>query len=156
MFRIRAINKWGYGTYSPTATIQASAAPNDLTTSAVTSNSGTSVRIEWSEPTYNGSAITSYDILIKQNDGNWSNETVYCSGLSGPIILARACEIPLTTLRASPFSLLFNEIVVAKVSSTNAVGTSSGYSPENTAGALIYTEPITMVAPVRGDITHPG
>jgi len=61
-FRIRAINKWGSGIYSATATIQASAAPENLASAVVTSNSGTKVRIAWSAPTNNGNAITSYDI----------------------------------------------------------------------------------------------
>lgn len=155
-FRIRAVNKWGFGFYSTTATIQASAVPNNLSSAVVTSNVGTNVRIAWAAPNTNGNAITAYDIKIKQADGQFSSQAVYCNGTQGPIISARACEIPLTTLRQAPYSLTFNTVVVAKVSSTNAVGSSAGYSPVNTAGAKIYTEPVTMAAPVRGSITHPG
>jgi hypothetical protein len=50
------------GTYSATATIQASAAPNNLSAAPVTSNVGTKVRIAWALPTFNGNAITAYEI----------------------------------------------------------------------------------------------
>jgi hypothetical protein len=40
-------------------------------------------------------------------------------------------------LRASPYSLVFRDLVVAKVKSTNAIGWADSYSEENTAGAMV-------------------
>lgn len=44
------------------------------------------------------------------------------------------CLVPLTTLRASPYSLAYNALVVAKVRARNSVGYSA-YSTANSAGA---------------------
>ena len=81
---------------------------------------------------------------------------MYCNGAQEPILTDRACEIPLTTLRASPFLLEYSDVVYARVMSTNAIAGSLGYSPVNTGGASIITEPVTMAAPERGASTLPG
>jgi hypothetical protein len=68
------------------------------------------------------------------------------------VIQALACEIPLTTLRASPYLLEYNDIVKAEVRAYNYNGWSDS-SGVNTVGGLIQTEPVKMNQPVRGAFT---
>lgn len=62
------------------------------------------------------------------------------------------CIIPMTALRASPYSLTYNLVVKAIAQAQNANGWSTA-STANTAGALIQTEPTQMTAPVKGAST---
>jgi hypothetical protein len=52
----------------------------------------------------------------------------------------------MTTLRASPFDLEYGDLVVAKIRALNSIDY-SGYSTENSNGALIETEPLTSATP---------
>ena len=58
----------------------------------------------------------------------------------------------MTELRASPYNLVYGNLVVAKVQAYNSKGWSS-LSPANAAGATIQTEPQAMSAPARGATT---
>jgi len=78
--------------------------------------------------------------LIKQADGVYSEETVNCNAATDPVFSAAYCDVPLTVLRASPYSLTLGTLVQAKVKATNVIG-DSAFSQENTAGATIETEP---------------
>jgi hypothetical protein len=106
------------------------------------SSSPTSVMITWVEPNNGGSPITAYTIQVQHGDDNtqYSAELTYCDGSSLGIMAAKYCEIPLTTLRVSPFSLALDSTVYAKVSATNSVGAGAFSSP-NTVGVSIQTEP---------------
>ena len=53
------------------------------------------------------------------------------------------------TLRASPYNLVLNSLVVAKITATNIHGTSP-YSLPNTIGMTIKTEPSTPPTTVYG------
>ena len=57
----------------------------------------------------------------------------------------------MSTLRASPFNLLYNNEVVAQVSAVNAKGTSAA-STVSSSGALIKTEPPLMSAPTQSTV----
>lgn len=52
----------------------------------------------------------------------------------------------LSTLRATPYELVFDEYVVASIASLNNFGWSI-YSQPNTGGAKIWTEPQQMTMP---------
>jgi hypothetical protein len=155
-FRVRAKNKWGLGPYSPEVQIQASKGPDDIATAVVTANAGLKVSITWSEPNINGTPISAYTVEIQKKDSSFVTELVYCNAAQDPILTSRSCEIPLTVLRATPFLLEYGDVVFARVSSTNAIASSLGYSPVNTGGAIIMTEPVTMAAPTRGASTLPS
>lgn len=78
-FRYRAKNVFGYGPYSDVATIKGIAVPDQMSIPTVT-NDAANVKIVWQEPTSNGSPISEYQILIKQKDGTWTEETTNCNG----------------------------------------------------------------------------
>jgi hypothetical protein len=145
-FRVRAKNKWGYGPYSPVVAIQASTNPQ-VVPMPLTTNIGAKVRISWPKPEINGDEIDEYQVLIKQKDGTFAEQEVYCDGSQPAIITSRQCEIPLTVLRAAPFSL------VVKVQARNGNGWTSSFSEVNLSGALIQTEPAVMLPVSRGSQT---
>jgi len=58
-FRVRAKNKWGWGTFSPVFTIQASTIPDKMTPPTVANNLQTGqVTISWVKPNDRNNAIT--------------------------------------------------------------------------------------------------
>ena len=64
LFKIRARNIYGYGSFSPTATILASDVPNVMTT-INTVNIGTNILIIWSAPPGDGGeTIDAYEVQL--------------------------------------------------------------------------------------------
>jgi len=78
-------------------------------------------------------------VLILKSDGTYLQELNNCDGSSQTVINAKSCIIPLTILRASPFSLSYNDPVNVKVSAINNYGTSD--FSEVGDGALIQIVP---------------
>jgi len=154
MFRVRAKNIYGWSSYSSTLTAIAAEVPDQPSSPTVT-NTGTSVKIAWTDPFNGGSAITSYGVQLLHADGTtYSSDLTNCNAASdGTIIANKYCVIPMATLTAGPFSLTQGTIVVARVLATNAIGSSS-YSTPNSLGADIRVAPhAPSVAPSRGDGT---
>jgi hypothetical protein len=110
------------------------------------------VKIEWT-PTSdtNGAPVTQYLVEILQNDGvSFSENILYCD--ASPLSFAFSnlyCLIPMTVLRASPYSLSYDKVVQVRVSAKNSRGWNT-VSPVNTVGANIKTEPLQMSAPTKG------
>lgn len=52
----------------------------------------------------------------------------------------------MTTLVASPYSYILDDLVVVRISATNSIGTSTA-SAINTSGALVRTTPSSMSTP---------
>jgi hypothetical protein len=133
-FRLSAKNIYGWGVYSEIVAIVASSAPSQMqvvTTSVV----GTNVRIQWTPPAGNGASITGYDIEIRQSDGTtFSEETTGCDGTA--LVAVLQCDIPFTTLRAAPFSLVLGDLVAVRARAINSVGLGP-YSQLNVDGATI-------------------
>ena len=81
-FKIRAKNIWGWGDFSPIATIRASTVPNSVP-KIITSYdpiTGNFV-ISWNQPKNNGDVVTQYNIQIFSNSSNtWYNDLVDCDG----------------------------------------------------------------------------
>jgi hypothetical protein len=152
-FRMRAQNKWGFGGFNGVAEIEASAVPGpvDAPSSEI---SGTNALISWTAPEDYGSTITAYKVVLLTALSAYEEEVVYCDGTQSAIVAALQCEIPVTVLRASPYDLAYDELIVAKVSAIN----SNGEGPESTAAgsATIQTEPTQMSAPERGSGTTEG
>ncbi len=65
------------------------------------------VRFSWVEPKANGEFITKYQVKIMKNDGlgtTYLEELTDCDASKQQVIGNMRCEIPMTVLRAEPFS----------------------------------------------------
>ena len=105
-----------------------------------TSNSGTDIIVSWSIPVANFADISSYDLMIMNHNSAFTEATSYCHEDATTILASQTCTISLLTLRAAPFSLTYNQVVIAIVNSQNVYG-ASDYSQPNVLGATIKTEP---------------
>jgi hypothetical protein len=79
-------------------------------------------------------------------------ETTECDGSTSEIVAALYCDVPVSVLRASPYNLELQDLVVARVSAYNERGWGTPSDP-NGSGALIETEPSKMESPIRGAST---
>lgn len=146
-FRVRARNIYGYGEYSPAATIT----PHDLPgktgipTVALSASDSTAVEVSWALPNEHSSPITKYEILFMQANGDFVPEPTYCNGAVEPIVTARKCTVPMGTLRTLTL-LPRDSLVRVKVRAYNmkAGGSFGQFSEVNTAGATIETEPTNL------------
>ena len=129
-------NVHGWGPYSPSITIKAADIP-ETPSAVVTSITDIYVKFEWSQPDDRSSPITEYELSIRQSDQTtFTEETTYCEGARSAIISSRYCLVPMTALRAGPYSLGYSNLVVAKLRARNDIGWSP-LSSENGAGALV-------------------
>ena len=79
--------------------------------------------ITWTAPTDGGATITAYLVTIYSRvTGTMHAETVNCDGSNQSIVSAKTCTIPLTVLKAPPFSIEVLDIIQAEVSAINAAG----------------------------------
>lgn len=139
-FKVRAKNLYGWGSFSPVTTIRASQFPDPVAT-ITTANALTDVLISWTAPDDNFESVTSYSLQVLDNTGlQYHDANSYCTEDAATILANRLCTISMAELRAAPFSLTFNKVVVARVKSTNQFGTSD-YSQPNILGANVKTEP---------------
>lgn len=107
-----------------------------------------SIKISWTDPYGNSEPILDYQILIRQSDLITFTETTdHCNGQVDPAKSSKYCFVPLTVLRATPYLLTLNNLVVAKARARNVWGYGA-YSESNTAGAYIQTEPNAPSSPV--------
>lgn len=152
-YRVKANNVFGWGPYSTTLTVVPSQVP-DTMSAVTTAVDGTNVKISWSAPASNGAAITKYKIMILQSDGlTYTESSSSCDGSDPTIMSQLYCLVSIKDiLRASPYSLAYGTLVIAKVQAYNTKGWSS-LSPANVAGATIETEPTAMSAPSNGAST---
>ena len=138
-FKVEARNAFGYSDLSAAVTVLAAqepATPSAPTTAVV----GLYVRISWTAPSTNGSPITQYQILIRQSDDlTFSESIAYCDGSIASIRDNSSCDVPISSLIVSPFSLAWGSSVHASVRATNIYG-NSGISPSGN-GAIILTNP---------------
>jgi hypothetical protein len=70
-FTVEAQSSVGYSIPSESITIL-HALPPEAPDVPTTTNSGTGVIIDWTEPVNNGAAITSYTISIEKSDGTFT------------------------------------------------------------------------------------
>lgn len=139
-FRVRAKNLYGWGAFSSETSIMASQQP-DPVPSIDTANVDTKVIITWAAPMTNYADLLSYTLqVLNSNRKDYADANSYCDEDSANLLTDRKCSMTLTELRAAPFSLTYNQIVVARVKSENIYGVSD-YSQPNILGATIRTEP---------------
>jgi hypothetical protein len=108
-FKVQARNSIGYSADSNTITALAAIVPNKPL-SPSTYLQVNSVIAKWTAPTTNslqqyGSEIQGYRVSFRWADGTYSELMDHCDGSLPEILAATQCEIPLSALMASPFSL---------------------------------------------------
>jgi hypothetical protein len=69
---------------------------------------------------------------------------VNCNGADSSIVAALQCDIPLTVLTASPFSLVLGDLVRATVAAGNSQGFGTA-SQVNIEGGSVQTEPAKVL-----------
>jgi hypothetical protein len=88
----------------------------------------------------NGSPIFGYIITFLQSDGaTYETELTSCDGSNPSIVTDKSCSVPIASLRASSFQLLWGSSIYAKVVAINLYGESVASEPGN--GAIILTFP---------------
>lgn len=107
------------------------------------------IKITWIKPYDNSEPVIDYEILIQKADGSFA-EATECNGRTTSIIQSMLCYVPVQTLRAAPFNLPYDKLVVMKARARNQFGFGD-YSETNTAGARVQVEPVQM-PPITLDI----
>ena len=78
--------------------------------------------LSWQYPDDNSETITSYSIQIRGSDGVTYAESDECDGQDSVIVETRQCTIAIKSLRETPFNLQFDDFIVIRVNSLNALG----------------------------------
>jgi hypothetical protein len=73
----------------------------------------TSVKISWNAAYDNSEPVSAYQILIQQHDSTYTEEITECDGSQDPVLSQLYCFVEVATLRAAPYSLTFDSLVVA-------------------------------------------
>ena len=123
--RARNVYGWQPAFSDPPVTLVSSEAPGFMNTLTTTYDSATdpfNIKIEWTKPDENSNVITGYEILIKAKDGTYIEDLVDCNADQEPVLTDLTCNIPLTTLRQSPYSLIYGDLVVAIGRAQNTKG----------------------------------
>lgn len=105
------------------------------------------VAASWQAPDSNYDPITAYLVLFLQSDGQYSEETTHCPSSDTSLVGSLTCSVPLSVLRAPPYSLGYGAEVLFTVSAYNVYGWSLT-SQVNTVVATIETEPLAPTTPV--------
>ena len=155
-FRYRAMNKYGWGGYSEEASHIAAAIP-DQASPVSTTIENSFAKIWWAPLTGvndGGTAVLEYLVEIRQHDGTYAEEEQYCDGAQTAIVLNAYCFIPvIESLRADPYLLEFQDPIMARVKSRNAIGWSEAWSLESLVFATVEVEPTKMPPVVKGAAT---
>jgi hypothetical protein len=143
-FRVAAANALGWGAWSAVSTIAASAAPSQMSPVITQIDTGLDplkVKISWTAPNSNSDDITSYEIEIRQKDGDFT-ASPSCDGSNSTIRNRGYCMVPSTELMDDPglnlpvFDLEKGDLVAARARAINSIG-SGQFSQPNSAGAII-------------------
>jgi len=121
----------------------------DLPTTSIDAATG-GLKITWTAPYDGASAILSYLIEIKDQAGT-AQVTSSCDGSDTTTRDQAFCIVPMSELTApaGTFQLVLNDLVEARATATNAVGTALLASAYNTIGETVDTIPTLMTDPVR-------
>jgi len=141
-FRVESRNLVGYSDYSLPIQVLAAQVPNKPD-SPKTTISGNFVAITWTQPFDGASPITSYTIRIRQGDNTvFTAEPNSCDGTNPAVVGQLSCAVPISTLKATPYSLDWGVPVYVIVSAVNIVGPSV-FSDKtlDAEAAIILTNP---------------
>ena len=84
--QVRARNSQGTGAYSPSATATPNEKPGRPAAPTVSAASGASLRVSWTAPTNNGTAITDYDLQYKlSSSSSWTSHAFAGTGTAATI-----------------------------------------------------------------------
>lgn len=127
-------------------TITASDVPETPAAPTITL-SNTAAKISWTAPDGNGETIDYYRITLRESDGTtFTEDIVNCDGTDATIVSDLYCEVPMTTLLASPYDLSAGDLIIAVIEAHNVWGYSTA-SPENGSGIVVSTTPDQMATP---------
>ena len=122
MFRVRAKNQWGWGSFSPSFTIQASTMPDKVSvpTTSIVAETG-AVLVQWQKPNERSNEIDMYKIEIQSSSDSsiWSESLASCDGKLPSVVLSRQCIIPMETLLAAPFTYQLSQVIKVRVTAHN-------------------------------------
>jgi hypothetical protein len=138
-FKVKSRNLFGLSlTFSNTYSVLCAYVPTkpDTPTTLVIDNY---VLIDWVRPFNGGKTITGYKIYIRQTENIYSINLVDCDGSTSSITSATQCQVPLSSLTSSPYSLSLGATVDVKVIAYNSYGDSE-YS-EVGSGATVALVP---------------
>lgn len=103
----------------------------------VTSVVASNAIITWTAPFANGTPLTGYNIYIRQADLTYIFNNAVCDGTTLAVVSGTtSCTIPLSTLTASPYSLLLGFSINSYVVAYNAYGNSVA-SPAGNGGIIV-------------------
>ena len=149
-----AKNKWGWGPFSPAASVLAATSPAQVPSTSTAIDAATGgVTVSWAAPAaLGGVPVLSYLIEIRGGDSVWRTDAA-CDGTSSPVLSGRTCLIPMASLAAAgSHALAFDALVAVRVSAANVRGYGPASSP-NSSGARIRQVPAVMSAPTKGAAT---
>ncbi len=112
------------------------------------------VVVTWTEPTTNGSAISSYKIYFKKADGSYAQEQTNCDGSGATIVANKSCTIPKSVFSAAPFNLLNTDSVYSKITATNVIGESAESLSGNGALMATVSEPPKSLTNDAANTSH--
>ena len=82
--------------------------------------------MKWSAPYNGGSAITSYKIMFRTDDGiSFVEDTSICDGTIASVVALRSCTIDNYDFNGAPFNLAWGSSIYAIVIATNIKGSSA-------------------------------
>lgn len=136
VFRVRANNAIGWGAVGPTATIIPSSVP-DVMATVTTSVENVYAKINWIAPNERGSALTAYEVTIKNPDNTYTTVPSHCEG--SDILQNRYCLVPMAILSSRGLST--GTLVEVKARAENIKGYGAE-SPVNTAGTKVENVPV--------------
>jgi hypothetical protein len=110
------------------------------------------VKISWVAPFPNHRDVLRYQILIATSTGDFVERKALCDGDAQAAVLY--CLVDMHDLRASPFNLVYDALVRARVLAYNERGWSIASDP-NSSGAHVQVEPLAMGVTSRGILTGP-
>ena len=145
-FKILATNVYGDGLSSETLDVVAAQVP-PIPDAPVLTYEGTYVKIAWDPPVTNNYAdIDEYDVEIVTGDGvTFIEDAALCDGADATNLANSFCLVYLADLRAEPTSLVFQQLIQAKLRAHNERGWGewSDANVDSGAGPLVETEPQT-------------
>ena len=127
-FRLRTRNAVGFSSYSTVFTIVAATVPSQPSAPTTTlSGDSANVVVAWTLPSdVGGLSILSYKLEIKTSTATFEEDLTNCNAETGSSILSsRSCTISVIVLRSYPFNLVDSATVTARVTATNAIGSST-------------------------------
>jgi hypothetical protein len=132
-FYYLAKNIYGWSTQSPTVGILAATLPDKIATPVRTSLDVLNIKFEWDAATeHRGDPVTAYIIEFKTKVGTFVTDS-RCDGSADPVLTGFTCSIPMLDFSSAPFNFVLNDLIIARVSTTNGQGTSIP-TDENTSG----------------------